>query len=135
MLNILHFVRNSIQLYKFVCTIPTQNININLRCKPPISRLLEHIWVKAVILFCSYISRQHNDQYITILCIALRHPLVGTQFYDIPVVCSMKRVNSCVQYIGLLSSKNCHYIYHPPLPRHCTKLHTPYCFLESILHQ
>ena len=40
-----------IQLYKFVCTIPTQNININLRSKLPFSRLLRHTWVKAVMLF------------------------------------------------------------------------------------
>ena len=40
-----------IQLYKFVCTIPTQNININLHSKPPFSRLLRHTWVKAVMLF------------------------------------------------------------------------------------
>ena len=38
-----------IQLYKFVCTIPTQNININLHSKPPFSCLLRHTWVKAVM--------------------------------------------------------------------------------------
>ena len=37
-----------IQVYKFVCTIPTQNSNINLGSKPPFSRLLRHTWVKAV---------------------------------------------------------------------------------------
>ena len=31
-----------IQLYTFVCTIPTQNININFNSKPPCSRLLRH---------------------------------------------------------------------------------------------
>ena len=46
-----------IQLYKFVCTIPTQNNNINLCSKPPFSRLLRHTWVKAVMLFYSYITR------------------------------------------------------------------------------
>ena len=40
-----------IQLYKSVCTIPTQNININLHSKPPFSRLLRHTWVKAVMQF------------------------------------------------------------------------------------
>ena len=32
-----------IQLYKFVCTIPTQNSNINLHHKQLFSRLLRHI--------------------------------------------------------------------------------------------
>ena len=41
------------QLYKFVCTIPTQNNNINLRFKSMFSRLLRHIWEKAVMLFYS----------------------------------------------------------------------------------
>ena len=40
-----------IQLYKFVCTIPTQNNNINLHSKPPFSCILRHTWVKAVELF------------------------------------------------------------------------------------
>ena len=38
-----------IQLYKFVCTIPTQNININLHSKPPFNRLLRHTRAKAVV--------------------------------------------------------------------------------------
>ena len=38
-----------IQLYKFVCTIPTQNIKINLHSKLPFSRLFRHTWVKAVM--------------------------------------------------------------------------------------
>ena len=36
---------------KFVCTIPTQNINVNIRSKTPFSRLLRHTWVKAVMQF------------------------------------------------------------------------------------
>ena len=40
-----------IQLDKYVCTIPTQNINVNIRSKPPFSRLLRHTWVKAVMQF------------------------------------------------------------------------------------
>ena len=36
---------------KFVCTIITQNINMNLHSKPPFSRLLRHTWVKAVMQF------------------------------------------------------------------------------------
>ena len=47
-------------LYKFVCTIPTQNSNINLLCKPPFIRLLRHNWVKAVMLFYSYITRYRS---------------------------------------------------------------------------
>ena len=38
-----------IQLYKFVCTIPTQNRNITTHSKPPVSHLLRHTWVKAVM--------------------------------------------------------------------------------------
>ena len=38
-------------------TITTQNISINLCCKPAFSRLLRHTWVKAVMLFYSYITR------------------------------------------------------------------------------
>ena len=44
-----------IQLYKFV-QIPTQNININLRCKPHFSRLLWHWksqWCYSTIRLCS----------------------------------------------------------------------------------
>ena len=51
-----------IQLYKFVCTIPTQTSNINFRCKPPFSRLLRHTWVKAVMLFYSYITRNMKTE-------------------------------------------------------------------------
>ena len=40
-----------IQLYRFMCTIPTQNININLHTKHSFSRLLPHTWVKAVMQF------------------------------------------------------------------------------------
>ena len=36
-----------IQFYK--CTIPTQNININLHSKPSFSHLLQHTWVKVVM--------------------------------------------------------------------------------------
>ena len=38
-----------IQLYKLVCTISIQNIN--LHSKPPCSCLLRHTWVKAVMPF------------------------------------------------------------------------------------
>ena len=43
-----------IQSYKFVCTFPTQIININLHSKPPFSRIfriLRHTRVKVVIKF------------------------------------------------------------------------------------
>ena len=47
-----------IQLYKLLlCTISTQNSIINLCCKLPFSRILWHTWVKAVMLFYSYITR------------------------------------------------------------------------------
>ena len=36
--------------YKFVCTIPTQNINLH-SIYMAFSRLLRHIWVKAVMQF------------------------------------------------------------------------------------
>ena len=56
------------QLYKFVCTIPTQNSNLNLCSKPPFSRLLRHTWVKAVMLFYSYItSLLHTHTYQKVL--------------------------------------------------------------------
>ena len=48
-----------IQLYTFVCTIPTQS-NINLRCKPPFKRILRHTWVEGVMLFYSYITIVYN---------------------------------------------------------------------------
>ena len=38
-----------IELYKYVCTILTQNSNSKLCSKPPFSRLLRHTWLKAVI--------------------------------------------------------------------------------------
>ena len=40
-----------IQLYKFVCTMPIQNININLHSKPPFIRLLRLTLVKAEMQF------------------------------------------------------------------------------------
>ena len=40
-----------IQLYTFVCTIPTQNSNLMYAVKPPFSRLSRHTWVKAVMQF------------------------------------------------------------------------------------
>ena len=40
-----------IQLYTFVCTIPTQNSTITTHSKPPFSCLLRHTWVKAVMPF------------------------------------------------------------------------------------
>ena len=43
------FCPELIQLYKIVCTIPTQNINISLHSNPPFSRLLRHTWLKAVM--------------------------------------------------------------------------------------
>ena len=46
-----------IQLYELMCTIPTQTSNINLRFKQPCSRLLQQMWVKAVMLFYSCITR------------------------------------------------------------------------------
>ena len=39
------FGTQPIQLYTFVCTIPTQNININLHSKPFFNSLLRHTWV------------------------------------------------------------------------------------------
>ena len=56
-----------IQVYTFVCTIPTLNSKINLRCKPPFSRILPHTWVNAVMLFYSYIT----FLYLTILLMAV----------------------------------------------------------------
>ena len=57
-----------IQLYIFACTISTQNSNIYLHYKPPFSRLLRHTWVKAVMLFYSYITRRTCGQhYLNIL--------------------------------------------------------------------
>ena len=53
-----------IELYKFVCTIPTQNININLRCKVPFSRLLRHTWLNAVMLFYSLIIIIYSPRFI-----------------------------------------------------------------------
>ena len=41
----------TLQFYECVSTIPTQNININLRSKPPFSRLYRHTWAKAVMQF------------------------------------------------------------------------------------
>ena len=40
-----------IQLYKFVCTIPTHKHQLNLHSKPPFSRLLRYPCVKAVMQF------------------------------------------------------------------------------------
>ena len=57
--------------YKFACTIPTQNININIRSKPSFSRVLRHTWLKAVMLFYSYITRnciqikKHDKQFFS----------------------------------------------------------------------
>ena len=45
---------NLIQLYKFVCAIPTQNINVG--SKQPISRLSRQTRVKGVRIFYSYIT-------------------------------------------------------------------------------
>ena len=48
---ILHTEQNSTKkVVQFVCTIPTQNIIINLNWKPPFSRLLGHSWVKVMML-------------------------------------------------------------------------------------
>ena len=49
-----------LQLYKCVCTIPIQKININLRSKPPFSRLLRHTWVKAVMQFYAHTTNNNN---------------------------------------------------------------------------
>ena len=53
--------RRASQLYKFMCTIPRQNRNINECWKPPFSHLLRHTRVKAVILFYS-----NNTRYISL---------------------------------------------------------------------
>ena len=53
------------QLYKFGCTIPTQNININLHSKPPVSRLLRHTWAIAVMQFFDF-RQKHSAQQVII---------------------------------------------------------------------
>ena len=52
-----------IRLYKFVCTISTQNSNINLHCELPFSRLSRLTWAMAVIqsLLLTAQSTQFND--------------------------------------------------------------------------
>ena len=51
---IITFWPELIQLYKFVYTIPILNSNINLRCQLPFT------WVKAMMLFYSYITRYNR---------------------------------------------------------------------------
>ena len=53
-----------IQLYIFVCRIPTQDNNINLHYKLPFSHILRHTWVKAMMLFYSYITRYYYIIYM-----------------------------------------------------------------------
>ena len=44
-----------IQLYKFVCTISTQNIN--LHSKLSVSSLLQHTWVKAIMQLYAHTTK------------------------------------------------------------------------------
>ena len=61
----LHSGQNSIiTVVQIVCTIPTQNININLHSKLPFSRFLRHPWLKVVMLFYSYITYHTIPIYI-----------------------------------------------------------------------
>ena len=57
----IQFWSEPIQLYKFIGTVSQQNNNIYLRCKQPFSGLLQHAWVKAVMLFYSYITSLYES--------------------------------------------------------------------------
>ena len=57
----IQFWSKPMQLYKFIGTISQQNNNIYLRCKTPFRGLSRHAWVKAVMLFYSYITSLYES--------------------------------------------------------------------------